>query len=261
MIFCSLYSGSSGNSTFVASEKTKLLIDAGLPGKKITEGLISIDQNPNEIDGIFVTHEHIDHIKGVGVLSRKYDIPIYANELTWKAMQNQIGKIKEHNIKIIENGCVSIKDVDVTSYKIPHDAADPSGYAIDCKGKRACIATDLGHFTDEVKEKIKDADVVLLESNHDLHMLEYGPYPYSLKCRIMSNIGHLSNDDCGSAILDIAGYKDKKIVLGHLSKINNYPDLAYKTVYNILAENGLKVGGDIGLSLARREAPSSFIEF
>ena len=131
MKFCSLYSGSSGNSIFVGSEKAKILIDAGLPGKKIDEALKYIGQNPSDIDGIFITHEHIDHIKGVGVLSRKYDIPIYAPHDTWVAMESTIGKIKEHNLKVMDRrSVVSIKDMDIKSFIIPHDAAAPVGYTI-----------------------------------------------------------------------------------------------------------------------------------
>jgi Metal-dependent hydrolases of the beta-lactamase superfamily I len=152
MIFCPLFSGSSGNSTFIASNNTKILVDAGLAGKNIEKALSSINQNPKELDAIFVTHEHTDHIKGVGVLSRRYDIPIYTNELTWNAMSPNIGKIKDNNIKIISDKHVNIKDMDVISYKISHDAADPRGYEICAGNKIACIATDLGFFSDEVKK-------------------------------------------------------------------------------------------------------------
>lgn len=261
MIFCPLFSGSSGNSTFIASNNTKILVDAGLAGKTIEKALLSIDQNPMEIDAIFVTHEHTDHTKGVGVLSRRYDIPIYTNELTWNAMSTTIGKIKEHNIKIISNNYINIKDMDIISYKISHDAADPKGYEICTENKIACIATDLGFFSEEVKKKLYNANVILLESNHDTHMLKFGPYPYILKKRILSSIGHLSNDDCGKAILDIINDKFKKIILGHLSKVNNYPELAYQTVVNILNQNGIRLNKDINISMANRNMPSNYTEF
>lgn len=261
MKFCSLYSGSSGNSIFVASQNAKILIDAGLPGKHIEEALVKIGESPKDIDGIFVTHEHIDHVKGVGVLSRKYDIPVYANEPTWKCMLKSVGKIKEHNIKIIDENSICIKDLDVVGYEIPHDAAKPTGYSVICKDKKVCVATDLGYFSAQVKEQLVDADVILLESNHDVEMLKFGPYPYSLKRRILSNIGHLSNEDCGKAIIDIMGYKRKTIVLGHLSKTNNYPDLAFKTVVNTLNDGGIKMKKDIDITMAKRDMPSSYIEF
>lgn len=260
MIFCPLYSGSSGNSVFVSSGNTKILVDAGLAGKRIENGLKAIGENPSEIDAILVTHEHIDHIKGVGVLSRRYDIPIYTNEATWNGMLGVIGKISDHNIKIISNNYINIKDMDITSYSIPHDAADPCGYSIVSHNKKVCIATDLGYFSKEVCNAVKDCNAVLLESNHDVEMLKFGPYPYSLKKRILSKVGHLSNTDCGKAALCAVTGKCKKIILGHLSKVNNYPELAYKTVENIFNENGIKIKKDIELCVAKRDMPSGYTE-
>ena len=261
MIFCPLYSGSSGNSIFVASENTKILVDVGMPGKSIESALKHINQNPNGIDGIFITHEHSDHIKGAGIISRKYDIPIYANEYTWNAMENKIGKVKESNIRVIHNNCVDIKDMHIINYRISHDAAAPIGYAMCSGDKKACIATDLGYFSEEVRTIIRDADVILLESNHDVEMVKFGPYPYPLKRRILSDVGHLSNEACGKAIVEIMNHKQKHIFLGHLSKTNNHPDLAYQTVVNILKENYIEIGRDISLNLARRDMPSDVIEF
>lgn len=260
MKFCSLYSGSSGNSIFIASDNSRILIDAGLSGKSIEQALRDIEENPSEVDGIFVTHEHIDHIKGVGILSRKYNIPIYANELTWNAMEGTLGNIKDENIKIIDEKGVSIKDLDIMSYRIPHDAVSPCGYKVLNNSKAVCVATDLGYFSDEVKYAIKDADVILLESNHDVEMLKFGPYPYSLKRRILSNVGHLSNDDCGEAIAEIVDGKKKRIILGHLSKTNNYPDLAYKTVINLLAEKKIDIKEEVLVTMAKRGEPSNYME-
>jgi phosphoribosyl 1,2-cyclic phosphodiesterase len=261
MIFCPLYSGSTGNSIFVASEYTKILVDAGMPGKSIEGALKHINQNPSDVDGIFITHEHSDHIKGAGIISRRYDIPIYANENTWKAMETKIGNIKDDNIKVIYNNTVEIKDMHIINYNISHDAVAPTGYALYSGNKKACIATDLGYFSDEVKAMIKDADVILLESNHDVEMVKFGPYPYPLKRRILSDVGHLSNEACGKAIVEIMNDKKKHIILGHLSKTNNYPELAYQTVANILNENQIKIGKDISLILARRDMPSDLIKF
>lgn len=256
MKFCPLFSGSSGNSIFVASDNARVLIDVGMPGKAIENEILSINENPREIDGIFVTHEHSDHIKGIGVLSRRYDIPIYANELTWKAMFEKIGKIKEHNIKIIDSAFTEIKDIMVENFETFHDAAKPSGYKIHSKRGKACIATDLGHFSNSVKEALSDADVILLESNHDIEMLKFGPYPYPLKRRILSDIGHLSNEACGKAILDILGDKHKTIYLGHLSKTNNYPELAYETVVSVLRDNSVQLGKDVTINMADRDKHS-----
>lgn len=261
MIFCPLYSGSSGNSIFISSDNAKVLIDAGLPGKNIEQALQDIGQNSKDIDAIFVTHEHTDHTKGVGVLSRKYDIPIYANSPTWNAMSKTIGKIKDYNIKIMENDYINIKDIDVVRYDISHDAAAPSGYSLINKNKKACIATDLGVFSEEVSKALEDADVILLESNHDVQMLKFGPYPYNLKRRILSTVGHLSNEDCGKAIVNITNSKFKKVILGHLSKTNNYPELAYQTVVNVLNDSGVKLDKDLSLSMAKRDMPSNYIKF
>lgn len=262
MVFCSLYSGSSGNSMFIASERANILIDAGLPGKKIDAALQEINENPNDLNGIFITHEHSDHIKGVGVLSRKYDIPIYANADTWSAMEQSIGKIKEHNIKIIDKRSITeIEDMNIKAFNIPHDAASPMGYTVTDGLKSVSVATDFGTFTKEIYDNIKESEVILLESNHDVNMLKFGPYPYPLKRRILSEIGHLSNEDCGSAIVELAKCGlNKQVILGHLSNTNNQPDLAYQTVLNVLTENGIKVKEDIILTMANRHNPSSYIK-
>lgn len=219
MKFCSLYSGSSGNSIFIASDNTRVLIDAGLAGKKIDEALKHIGEEASSIDGIFITHEHIDHIKGVGVLSRKYDIPIYANDNTWAVMEKNIGKIKEHNIRIMDRrSSIAIKDLEIRSFNIPHDAIAPVGYTVSSGGKNASVVTDFGVFTEEIRDNIIDSDIILLESNHDINMLRMGPYPYNLKLRVLGENGHLSNEDCGNAIVSlIKSDKKKQIMLGHLS--------------------------------------------
>lgn len=263
MKFCSLYSGSSGNSIFIASEQARILIDAGLPGKKIDDALRSIEQNPDSIDGIFITHEHSDHIKGVGVLSRKYDIPIYANADTWNVMEKNVGKIKEHNIKIMDRRSIlQIKDLQIKSFNIPHDAVAAVGYTVHCNGKQASVTTDFGVYTEEIRDNIKDSQVMLLESNHDVNMLKFGPYPYSLKRRILSEVGHLSNEDCGKALVDILKYGcEKQVFLGHLSGTNNQPDLAYETVVGVLRENNIELDKDVYLKMANRHSPSNIIEF
>ncbi|MRZ30527.1 MBL fold metallo-hydrolase, partial [Paeniclostridium sordellii] len=258
MVFCSLYSGSSGNSMFITSDRAKILIDAGLPGKKIDEALKAIDEETKNIDGIFITHEHSDHIKGVGVISRKYDIPIYANADTWSAMEGSLGKIKEHNIKVIDKRSVTeIGDLNIKAFNIPHDASGPMGYTVSDGKKNISVATDFGTFTREIYDNVKDSEVILLESNHDVNMLKFGPYPYQLKRRILSEIGHLSNDDCGNAIVELVKCgNNKKIILGHLSNTNNQPDLAYATVLDVLNDNGIKNNEDIILTMANRHNPS-----
>ena len=261
MKFCSIYSGGSGNSIFIASDNAKVLIDAGLAGKKIDDALKHIGEESSSIDGIFITHEHIDHIKGVGVLSRKYDIPIYANDNTWAVMEKNIGKIKEHNIRIMDRrSSITINDLEIRSFNIPHDAIAPVGYTVSYAGKNASVVTDFGVFTEEIRDNIIDSDIILLESNHDVNMLRMGPYPYKLKLRVLGENGHLSNEDCGSAIVSLLkNDKKKQIVLGHLSGTNNHPDLAYQTVVDVLSANGIRPGDDVILQLASRHNPSEII--
>ncbi len=258
MKFCPLYSGSSGNSIFFGEGEDKILIDVGLPGKKIDIAMSEIDEDTSNIKGIFITHEHSDHIKGVGVLSRKYNIPIYANELTWQAMYGKIGKIKDENIKTITKS-VEIGNILVEPFKTSHDAADSCGYIIHSGNKKTGIATDLGILTEDVQNKIKDCEIILLECNHDVEMLKFGPYPYVLKRRILSDFGHISNEACGEGILKIFNGDKKHIYLGHLSKTNNHPDLAYKTVEVILEAAGIRIGHDINLIMTNRDKISKVI--
>jgi len=261
MIFCSLYSGSSGNSIFVASEEIKVLVDAGLTGKSIISALENIGEDPNTLDGILVTHEHSDHIKGVGILSRKFNLPIYADEKTWVAMERSLGKIREDNIKVVDKK-FSIKDLDVERFRVPHDAVSCHGYSLSHGQKKISIATDMGVFTEEIKRAILDSDLILLESNHDVEMLKFGPYPYDLKRRVLSELGHLSNTDAGLAALEVLKAGKKKIVLGHLSGTNNIPELAFKTVENLFLGENLSIGPDmdVELKLASRIRPSSYSE-
>ena len=260
MKFCPLFSGSSGNSIFIGTNDTKILIDVGLPGKKIDLALEEINESGKNINAIFITHEHSDHIKGVGVVSRKYDIPIYANQETWNAMIDKLGKIKESNIRIIGSEEVAIGDMMIENFKTSHDAANSVGYRIKKGHKNACIVTDLGYFSDNIKEKITNSDVVLIECNHDVEMLKFGPYPYVLKRRILGDEGHVSNELCGKAIAETMTQRKRVIFLGHLSKTNNYPDLAYKTVCNILEENNVKIGKDLELLMANRDGVSQIIK-
>ncbi len=260
MKFCPLFSGSSGNSIFVGENDTNILIDVGMPGKSIDKELNDIGVDPKTIDGIFITHEHSDHIKGVGVLSRKYDIPVYAPSLTWQAMEGKIGAIKEKNIKVADEKYTEIKSLIVENFPISHDAACPRGYKVHGINKKACIATDLGYFSAEVKSALDDSDIILLESNHDIEMVKFGPYPYPLKQRILSTIGHLSNEDCGKAIVEVLKGDYKTIYLGHLSKTNNYPELAYETVVGVLREHNIDIKKDIELRMCNRDKHSLLLD-
>lgn len=258
MKLCSLASGSSGNCMYVESQGTKLLIDSGLSGKTVTKALDTIGAIGNEIDGILVTHDHSDHIKGVGILSRKYNIPIYANAATWEEIKDKIGKVEEKNIKYFENQHpFEIKDFFVEPFSIPHDACDPVGFSLYGNSKKMSIATDLGYIDQSILEKIYGADMLVLEANHDVNMLEVGSYPYFLKRRVLSDEGHLSNESAGNALVKLVEMGLNRVLLAHLSRENNFPELAYQTVYNILYENEMIAGQDILVDVAQREKMTS----
>lgn len=252
--FCSLYSGSSGNALFIGTEKTKLLIDAGLSGKRILEALCSIGENPAELSAILISHEHIDHVRGAGILSRKQDIPIYANESTWCAMEHGLGPVKlENRVTFCTGKEFYIGDICVKPFSIPHDAAEPVGYSFFAQGKRITTATDIGHMNDDLLSHIEGNDLLLLESNHDIEMLRMGPYPWHLKKRIMGDHGHLSNESCAEVIAHLAEKGGKRFILGHLSNENNFPELAYQTTLNALNDKKIAVGCDVTLEVALRD--------
>ena len=255
--FCPLFSSSSGNSIFVGTEKTKILIDAGLSGAKITTELKKIGVNPEELSAILVTHEHSDHISGVGVLSRRYHIPVYANAGTWAAMRGKLGAIETANVVEFETGGdFSIGDLNIRPFATPHDAAEPVGYAVCAGSCKASIATDLGCIREGWLSEVAASDVLLLEANHDVNTLEAGRYPYELKKRILGRKGHLSNDDAGRAAVELVRRGVRAIVLGHLSGENNFPELAYASVSCTLEENGFVPGRDLALSVAKRDGHS-----
>lgn len=261
MRVCSLYSGSSGNSIFVASDSTKVLSDVGLSAKKIIEAMCSIGESPNELSGILISHEHIDHVRGAGIMSRKFNLPIYASEGTWQAMGEMIGPVMECNKKVFSAyEPFRIGDIDVKPFPIPHDASEPVGYSYSNNGKKVTIATDIGHISIELLHFLEDSDLLLLESNHDLEMLKVGPYPWNLKRRIAGDNGHLSNEAAGEVIAYMAEKGTKRFLLGHLSKENNFPELAYQTVCNALCEKSLQAGTDVMVDVVLRDRVGKIIE-
>lgn len=261
MLFCPLYSGSSGNCAFVQYGRTRLLIDAGKPGRTITDALNDINASPETLDAIVITHEHSDHICGAGVLSRRYHLPVYATAETWLAMDGKLGKIEPGLRVTFDKGQdFYIGDIGVVPYSIPHDAADPVGYHLFGGGVSLAVATDLGHVTKRVLEEIRTAGLVLLESNHDPDMLMCNDhYSAALKRRILGNHGHLSNDACADTMLKLVEQGVKNIVLGHLSGENNTPRLALDTSVNRAELEGLRVGpdGDVDIDLAWRDRVGS----
>ncbi len=259
--FATIASGSSGNCIYVGTENTKILIDAGLSGKKIETGLASLGIDPQDIDGIFVTHEHNDHVDGIGVLSRRYDMPVYATEGTWDNMPSKVGEIRHSNMHAVYAGeYCGINDIVLKPFNIPHDAAQPVGYRIEAFGKTLTVATDIGYISDEVFENIKNVDLLLLESNHDVDMLKNGPYPYQLKQRVLSDFGHLSNNTAGDVLAKSISEKLKYIILGHLSGENNTPRLAFDTVKKYLETGGVAVSKDVELFVAAKYGVQRRIE-
>ena len=235
--FCSLFSGSTGNSLLVETDNTKILVDAGESAKKIVTALSLISVDISDIDAILVTHEHSDHIKSLGTISKKYNIPVYANENTWNAMPEQKQKVLEENQKVFAvNQQFEIKDLSFKPFNIPHDAADPCGFNIFYKYNKISVATDLGHITPEIIKKKKKSSFILLESNYDPDILKYSRYPFSLKQRIAGPNGHLSNNNSGKIISKLIKTGLTSVMLGHLSKENNFPELAYKTVVKELKQ-------------------------
>lgn len=228
---CSLYSGSSGNSFFIKSDEANILIDAGVSCRKIENALASLDVAMEELDAILVTHEHTDHTQSIGTISKKYGTPIYANKKTWQAMPNQTSKIDSKNQYYFRNNEVfSLKDLEILPFNIPHDATNPCGFNVLQGNKKVSLATDIGHMESNVLKHLKDSDFLLLEANYEPEVLKYSRYPYRLKERIASPMGHLSNIEAGKTLNYLTDYGLKNALIGHLSNENNFPELAYKSV-------------------------------
>ncbi len=248
-----LFSGSKGNCIYIGTEQSKVLVDAGYSCAKISAELKKAGAHMEDIDGILVTHEHSDHIGGVGVISRKYDIPVYANEETWQQMESRVGGVSTKNVRIIDEKDFYVKELCVQPYEISHDAVRPFGYSITAQGKKVSVMTDLGHVTEKILKQVAGSSIVLLESNHDVEMLKCGPYPYYLKRRILSGSGHLSNDDAAATAYRLVASGVRGILLGHLSEKNNFYELAYETVCGFLQQNNIVIGKHVAVGMAKRE--------
>ena len=257
---CSIASGSSGNCICVGSDDSHVLIDAGISGKKIENGLNAIDLKSQDMQGILVTHEHIDHIAGLGVMARRYGLPLYATPGTIDAIKNvkSVGKIEEslfHPITPMEE--FSIGDLEITPIPISHDAAEPVAYRIKKDHHIFAVVTDLGTYDDATIQELQGLEVLLLEANHDIHMLETGAYPYSLKRRIMGDRGHLSNERSGQLLGELLHDKFGTVMLGHLSKENNYEELAYEAVrLEVTSGDNPYKADDFPMYVAKRDAVS-----
>lgn len=263
MRLCSIASGSSGNCIYVGEGDTHLLIDAGISGKRIELGLKEIGVLASEVSGLFITHEHSDHIKGIGVMARRHKIPIYATQNTWQELMkyDSIGKIDASLHRVIRpDESIIIGSVEIMPFQTPHDAVDPVAYTFRTQDKKIAVATDLGCYNDYIVEHLKLANVLFIEANHDVHMLEVGGYPYFLKRRILSDVGHLSNETSGKLIAELCHETLSHIVLGHLSLENNYEELAYESVKLEILHYNRFHQGHIQLTVAKRDTHSDLIE-
>ena len=263
MRLCSIASGSSGNCIYVGDDKTHLLVDTGISKKRVEQGLHTLGVRGDELQGILITHEHIDHLQGLGVFSRKYEIPIYGTKGTLEGIRccRSLGKMPEgllHEIRVDET--FTLGEMKICPFAISHDAREPSGYRIGNSRKTVAVATDLGKYDDYIVKNLRGLNAVVLEANHDIHMLEVGPYPYPLKQRVMGEKGHLSNESSGRLLSDILHDGMQYVILGHLSKENNYARLAYETVKLEISygDNPYK-GEDIPMIVADRDTVSEVI--
>lgn len=254
--FCSLYSSSSGNCTYIGNSESGILVDIGVSAKRTEVALHDIGVEPSKIRGIFVTHEHTDHINGIKVFAGRYGINVYASRGTLEGM-NELdvfnGKFEPYIMP--ENG-FELGGMFIRPFKTPHDSRESYGYSVLMPdGKRIAVATDMGKMTDGIMNSIHGSNLVLLESNHDVRMLQTGPYPYFLKKRILSDYGHLSNEICADTAVKLLESGTTHFILGHLSKENNVPSLAYETTHSAMTMAGASEGTDYKLSVALDNNP------
>lgn len=250
--FCPLFSGSSGNCTYIATAAGGLLIDAGVSAKRIEQALTAREVDPRSLRAILVTHEHTDHTAGVRVLAKRYGLPVYASEGTLLGMEKAIDATTDIRKMPAE---LAVADMGVRSFALSHDANEPTGYEVTLPGgRRVAVITDTGKITDLQRQLLKACDLVLIESNHDVGMLRSGPYPYPLKERILSEHGHLSNADCAALLPQLVQAGVAHLVLGHLSRENNLPMVARREALTRLAGAGFAEKLDYTLAVAEPES-------
>lgn len=258
MRFIPLFSGSSGNSSYLEVGDTRLLIDAGMTGKAITEALYRISVSPEKLNGILVTHDHIDHTRGVGILSRKYNLPVYTNAGTLRAMTPITKELAYSNTRLFQTGeDFYIGNINILPFKTPHDAAESVGFVFTSGEKKLTYMTDIGCMRESMLNCASGSALVFIESNHDIEMLKNGPYPYPLKQRILSERGHLSNENCGKALVKLYETGVRFAVLAHLSNENNTEYAAYSTVSKVLEDAGI---ADMQLVIAKRDEITGIFE-
>lgn len=259
--FCSLFSGSSGNSTYISSSDTAILIDAGRSCKQLMQAMQARTIDHKTISGLLVTHEHSDHISGLRVLLKKLKIPLFASsEVVEKLKWNKLLSEDQVVYELDGNSKFTIGSLNISSFDTPHDSVHSLGYRIlTPDGRKIIVATDLGYIRENVREMLTGCDLVMLESNYDERMLSASDYPYYLKKRIASNTGHLSNEECSKELIRLVKSGSTRFVLGHLSQNNNLPELAYQTAFSAFEMNGMREGIDFSLQVAPRSEPSEMV--
>lgn len=260
--FCSFSSGSSGNCYLIRTNSTALLVDVGISGKKILAGLNATETPEEQVKGVLVTHEHIDHVKSLRVISKKLpEAKTYANVGTWTQIEE---KVPEEQRKVFITGeSFSIGDIRVKPFKISHDAVEPVGFSFFSEGKQISIVTDTGYITEEIFDEMKQADILALEANHDENMLKVGRYPWNVKQRILGKTGHLSNvaaGNCLCRLLDECCSKPRRVLLAHLSRENNFPEMAYQTIKNVLEESEYYLGKQLQINTMMKDEISTIYE-
>jgi phosphoribosyl 1,2-cyclic phosphodiesterase len=234
-----LASGSSGNATFVAAGRTRILVDAGLSFRELSRRLAEIGEDPKHLDAVLISHEHSDHVGGLPVLAKRHPVPIYLTHRTAPTIDWN-GAVP--HVQTFQAGSrFSLGDIEVDTFTIPHDAADPVAFAFRAEGVRIGIVTDLGYIPESVKYQLQGTDLLILESNHDLEMLRVGPYPWPVKQRVMGRNGHLSNDDMERFVREDMDSRTAMLVLAHLSENNNFPAQVRLVAQQALASRSLSI--------------------
>lgn len=254
LAYCTLLSGSGGNSAYIESGTDAVLLDAGASGRELFRLLEVQKLDPARLRAVLVTHEHSDHARGVGVVARRLKLPVYATAGTWRGMERAVGPLPDHLVRVVRTGeAFSVGTLTVTPVPLSHDTLEPCGYVVEAGGSRVAFVTDTGVLTEVAFRLASLADGLVIEANHDTGMLKNGPYPFFLKKRILGDTGHMSNEYCGTILKELVGEKTRHVLLAHLSRENNLPDLALAEIRRCLAGHRLTV------SVAPRSHPHPLI--